>query len=80
MKIQNISDTYENFRKQHPVFTYHSFSYSLENNILSLSFHFSIGKDIHFYPTSVISFHPLYKDFYKKNNLSELENIIFHLG
>jgi len=80
MKIQNLSDTYENFRKQHPVFTYHSFSYSLENNILSLSFHFSIGKDIHFYPTSVISFHPLYKDFYKKNNLSELENIIFHIG
>lgn len=80
MKIQNFSDTYENLRKQYPVFTYHSFSYSLENNTLSISFHFSIGKNIHFNPSSIILFHPLYENFFKKNIPSDLENIIFHIG
>lgn len=80
MAKRDLLNKFDSLREKHPVFTYHAFHYTLENNYLTLVFDFSIRDDIHFHPYTRIPFLPIYTDFYKNNPLSVLENIIFHIG
>lgn len=81
MAVNNNSELYHSLRKQYPVFTYHAYHYGLDKDKnLCISFDFSIGETIHFRPQSKIQYHPVFEQFYKKNNLSELDNLIFNIG
>ncbi len=81
MAINNRNKFYSSLRKQYPIFTYHDYHYNLDKDKnLNITFDFSIGESIYFHPQSVIKYHTAFDYFYSNNMLSDIENLVFHIG
>ena len=69
--------SFEDLRKEYPVFSYNGYSYSLDQHNLTIQFDFSIGDSIRFTPTMELRA-GRYAQY--PSDLKELEGIIFHIG
>lgn len=78
MKIVEKYHDFVEFREKYPVFTYESFDYKLTERGISFSFHFHIGDEWHFNPSSEIDFQNV--PFLRHVPSAEIENLVFHIG
>ncbi len=63
-------------RAQHPVFTYHEFSFEIKDELVVIQFHFSFENGPHFHPKTMISA----KGFDTELSGEFLKGYIFNLG
>ena len=80
MSNKNKEEHFQYLRQKHPVFSYKSYRYQLDNRDLVMTFQFSIGNDICFCPESRLKYHPCLDAFFAKNNLSLLDDFVFSIG
>ncbi|MPM09445.1 hypothetical protein SDC9_55762 [bioreactor metagenome] len=78
MKIVEKYHDFVEFREKYPVFTYESFDYKLTERGISFSFHFHIGDEWHFNPSSEVDFQSVPS--LKHIPEAEIENLVFHIG
>ncbi|MEI6765386.1 MAG: hypothetical protein WCM76_07070 [Bacteroidota bacterium] len=69
---------FEELRLEHPVFTYESYTVTIDENMIAIDFHFSMGSNHNFFPGLKIP----KKGFFRPENLSvaALDVIAFNIG
>ncbi len=78
MKIEDNRNKYFQLRNNYPYFIFENYNISKEKKSLSITYTFNLADQFAFSPTIIIP----HRDFYQTDNLtvSELQNIVFHIG
>lgn len=81
MTNNSNQEKFDKFRDKFKCFTFEKFTAILtpEKN-LEVVFEFNIDETYYFKPTLKIPYRPFYDSFYRSNDISTLDSIIFHIG
>lgn len=76
-RIEN-QQRFDSLRKEFETFTFYQQEVSLENGVLSMTFHFSLDERYYFHPTMTIPARPFYH--WESIPKDQLEALAFHIG
>lgn len=76
--VRDNKDTFYQLREQFPVFTYRSYSFSKENDLLNISFDFDLSGKFTFKPT--LKLHLKGHSQWQFPDDDALDNLVFHIG
>lgn len=76
-RIEN-QQRFDSLRKEFETFTFYQQEVSLENGVLSMTFHFSLDERYFFHPTTTIPARPFYH--WESIPKDQLEALAFHIG
>ena len=70
---------FDELRKKYPVFTYQGYEYNVEEENLSVEYHFKIGDEIEFSPKMTLYLGKYTPD-WTKYNIENLNGVVFNIG
>lgn len=76
--MESNLEKYNALRAKHPIFTYEAFDYQRTSEGLKITFHFNVGNEFSFQPSTVVPC----RSFYKWDSLSDekLSLLVFNIG
>jgi hypothetical protein len=76
--VESNLEKYNALRAKHPIFTYEAFDYQRTSEGLKITFHFNVGNEFSFQPSTVVPC----RSFYKWDSLSDekLSLLVFNIG